>query len=373
MTTIYSKTGTDSAISEAVAALSSTYGRIGSLVAPPAPITSAVPIAASTVTVSVIGYDAATGTFYGTNSSNGHYVTSPDLNTWTDRTYSPSTYTPSVIGWQFDATYMYAYSSAAKVWRAPLGVFNAWTEITPAVGPLTTGRVGVLAALGGGVLLFGNYTSAAGDGAHVWRSTDAGATWTQVLTLAAAKHVHAIRRNPTTGNIWATVGDAGFAGLGLYKSADNGLTWSLMSSNDYGIDIAFIPSAGPWPALVLLEGDGINRPHIMAFPEDGAPGDDTFPLVWGWSGATTDPLVWRGTTRGITVLPGNHLLWYTTTEAGAVGVRSGVFVAQAPDYQRVILLKETTGAEPSYGATFATATYVQNLQRRYATPTFGSF
>ena len=356
------------------AALSSTYGRLGSIVGPPAPITSAVPVVATTEAVSAIGYDPETGLYYGTSTANGHYQTSPDLSTWTDRTYSPSTYTPALIGWQFDETYMYAYASTGKVWRAVKGTFNAWTEITPSdIGALTIGRVGILCAVGSGVLLYGNYTSAAGDGAHIWRSTDAGATWTHVLDITTAKHVHAIRQSPTTGYVWASAGDAGYDGRGLYKSTDDGATWTLMSSNDYGIDMVFLAASGPWPDLVVLEGDGLNRPHVMAFPEAGAAGDDTFPLVWGWSGPTSDPLSWRGTARGIAVLPGNHLLWYTTTESGVVGTRAGVWVAQAPDYQRVILLRETTGAEPSYGRTFCTSTYVQNTQRRYATPTFGSY
>lgn len=357
-----------------MSSLTSTFARLAEVDAAQAPITTAVPITAETVTVSVIGYNPATATYYGTSSSNGHYMTSTDLNTWTDRTYSPSVYTPSAIGWEFDATYMYAYSSAAKAWRAPLGTFNSWTEITPPDLPAgTTGRPGVLCALGSGVLLYGNYNGATDEGAHVWRSTDAGATWTMVLDLDDAKHVHAVRYNAATGNVWASIGDATFDGIGLWKSTDQGATWTHMSSNDYGIDMVFLPAAGPWPDLVVLEGDGLNRPHIMAFPEHGLPGADTIPLVWGWSGPTTDTLSWRGTTRGIAILPGNHLLWYTTTESTAVGVRAGVWVAQAPDYQRVILLRETTGAEPSYGRTFSTATYTQNLQRRYPTPTFGSY
>ena len=371
-----SKYATKAMLDAKAASDMSTYVAKGSAFAADAPLTSAIPVTAETVTVSVTGYNPATATYYGTSSANGHYMTSTDLNTWTDRTYSPSVYTPNRIGMEFDATYMYAYSSTAKVWRAPLDVFNSWTEITPpGLGALTTGRTGVLCALGGGVLLYGNYTSGAGDGAHVWRSADAGATWTEVLTVAHpdGKHVHAIRLSPTTGYVWASVGDAGYSGLGLYRSTDAGLTWEHVSSNDYGIDMVFLPAAGQWPDLVVLEGDGLNRPHVMAFPEDGAVGDDTFPLVWGWDGPTTDPLSWRGTTRGIAVIPGNHLLWYTTTESGAVGVRAGVWVAQAPDYRRVLLLKETTGAEPYYGATFSTATYVQNLRRRYPTPTFGSY
>lgn len=341
-----------------------------------APVLTSLPVVAETVVYSVSGYDSATGTYYGHSTANGHFITSTDLNTWTDHTYSPSVYTPpGLVGWVFDEAYMYGYTITGKSYRAVKGAFNAWTEITvPNLGPLTTGRVGVLCALGAGVLLYGNYTSTGGDGAHVWRSSDAGTTWTEVMTLAAAKHIHAIRKSPTTGWVWCSVGDANFAGIGLYRSTDGGASWVQMSGNvEYGIDMVFLPAAGRLPDLVVLEGDGLNRPHLVAFPEHGTPGDDTFPLTWGWNGPATDPLAWRGTTRGLCVLPNKDLIYYTTPEAGATGTRAGLWLAQAPDYQRVILLRDTTAGEPNYGATFANATYVQNLQRRYPTPTLGTY
>jgi hypothetical protein len=339
-----------------------------------APLLSTVPVTIAAQTVSVIGYNPSSGLFYGTNSSNGHYATSTDLVTWTDRTYSPSTYTPSTVGWEFDTTYMYAYSSLGRIWRAPLNTFNSWTEITVAAkGPLTTGRPGSLAALGSGVLVYGNYTSGSGDGAHIWRSTNAGASWTEVLGISGGKHVHAIRLNSTTGNVWASLGDAGFDGIGLWKSADNGATWTHMSDNEYGIDMAFIPAGGQFPAMVVLEGDGANRPHLVAFPEDGAPGDVTFPLVW-FTGAPSDPYSTRATVRGIGVTPGGHIVYHTTTEGGGVGTRAGIYISQAPDFTRALLLYDTTDAEPvGYGRTYSTATWAQNLTRRFATPTFGSY
>ena len=196
---------------------------------------------------------------------------------------------------EFDALYMYGYSSRGKIWRAPKGSFNAWTEITvPTAGPLTTGRPGSLCALGGGVLLYGNYTSGPGDGAHIWRSTDWGATWTEVLDNPGGKHVHAIRFNSATGVVWASLGDEGFQGAGLWKSVDSGATWTLMSSNEYGIDMVFVPPREGRPALVVLEGDGLDRPHLLAFPQKGRPGDETYPLVW-FTGTPTDPASTRGT------------------------------------------------------------------------------
>jgi len=357
------------------ATLSSTF--VGLLAAPKvdAPLLIATPVTITkTGTNASASQNSATGKFYGSSTANGHYMTSMDLVTWADQTYSPSTYTPSLMGLEFDLAYMYAYSTLGRIWRAPLDVFNDWTEITvPGKGPLTTGRPGSLCALGSGVLIYGNYTSGGGDGAHLWRSTDAGATWTEVLTLAAAKHVHAVRLNPATGVIWATVGDAGWPGLGLYKSINAGLTWTLMSSNDYGIDIVFVPATARRGALVAMEGDGINRPLLMAYPQDGAPGDKSYPLAW-FTGAPGDAASTRGTTRGIRLTANGDIIFWTTTEGGTVGTKAGLYIAQGPDFTRVILLADTTGAEPAaYMRTHAAGAISQNYLWTFPTPTFGSY
>lgn len=363
-------------LTSAVAGLSTVYAQRGAPLAP-APLLLATPITPTkTGTKAVTAYNAATGKFYGTDTSNGHFITSTDLVTWTDRTYSPSALIASGSVVDFDTTYMYALSLAAgRLFRALLDDFANWTEISvTARGPLTTGRPGSLCALGSGVLLFGNYTSGAGDGAHIWRSTDAGANWTEVLTLASAKHMHSIRANPAVaGEVWASVGDAGYPGEGLYRSTNNGASWTLMSSNDYGIDMVFVPSIEGRPALVVLEGDGLNRPHLMAFAQDGEAGDKTFPLVWfdGVPGASDCT---RGTARGIGLTANNDIVYWTTTEAGAVGARAGLWAAQAPDYTRSVLLVETTGAEPvSYSRTYFSGVVAQNYLWTFTTPTFGSY
>lgn len=338
-----------------------------------APLLVALPLTKTVAPVVALGYNSHTGLFVGTLTANGHYATSPDLATWTDRTYSPSTYTPTVYGYHFDADYQYAVTQLGKVFRSAHGVYNAWTDVSVATRPAGTLSLqgANFAALGSGRLLFGNYSDSTTEGAHVWLSTDAGATWTEVLNSSTAKHVHAIKRSPTTGYVWATVGDAGFVGSGIWRSTDAGTTWEHVSSNDYGIDMEFVTSA--YGDLVVMEGDGLNRPLLMGLREDATAGSKTFPLAW-FTGPPSDAASTRGTTRGIAKTAAGHIVFSTTTESGAVGTHSGLYVAQAPDYTRLVLLADTTGAEPvAYLRTFISGSVMQNYLWQYTVPTFGSY
>lgn len=77
----------------------------------------------------------------------------------------------------------------------------------------------------------------------LWRSTDAGATWTRVSGLNSYQGVNAIVQDKRTGhtNTWyyltgeaygtsASGGSAFYLGNGMYKSIDGGLTWASLPS-----------------------------------------------------------------------------------------------------------------------------------------------
>lgn len=365
--------GPSAAVAAEVARAQAAEGALVQLKAIPyraAALSVSTPIVVNTTIASVVwsGINQATGKLYGVKVSNGHFATSVDGGTTVvDQTYSPSVFTPNVIAFEFDSTYMYAYTSDGKIFRAPLDTFNSWTNVSAPTPAATTGRPGSLCAVGSGVLLYGNYNADAvtppgNVGAHVYRSTNAGASWTEVLTIAGGRHVHAIRVSSVTGYAWVTVGDAGYVGRGLYKSMDNGATWTYMSSNIYGIDMVFAPGSGHRPGLVVLEGDGSNQPHLMAFPENGLPGDNTYPLV-PFSGAPGDVGTNRGTVRGIGLTPNGDVVYFTTTEGGGVGTHAGIYIAQAPDFANTFLLKDTTGAEPVF---YAHTVFANGLALNYA-------
>lgn len=106
-----------------------------------------------------------------------------------------------------------------------------WTQITNGFGTrthFTSIRVSphnsnvVFASLGSGYWL---YSNPGNEG--VWRSTDAGITWSRVLNVNDAFEVVP---HPTIANrVYACVG-GGSAASGLYLSTNNGTNWDLISA-----------------------------------------------------------------------------------------------------------------------------------------------
>ncbi|MEO8622139.1 MAG: glycosyl hydrolase [bacterium] len=128
---------------------------------------------------------------------------------------------------------------------------QSWAAITDKYFGGTIGAVAVSASnpdvvyVGGGeYALRGNVSH--GDG--VWKSTDAGKTWTS-LGLKATRQISRVRIHPTNpdivyvaaqGNVWAPTPDRG-----VYRSKDGGKNWSkVFFRNDStgASDLAFDPS-----------------------------------------------------------------------------------------------------------------------------------
>ncbi|NPA37467.1 MAG: T9SS type A sorting domain-containing protein [Chlorobi bacterium] len=88
-----------------------------------------------------------------------------------------------------------------------------------------------------------NIILAGGVSGGMWRSTDTGSSWTKVTAPEDLHSVTAIAQDPRDGNtnIWyyvtgelsgnsASETGAAYRGNGVYKSTDNGLTWSALES-----------------------------------------------------------------------------------------------------------------------------------------------
>src|SRR5262245_46645393 len=116
-------------------------------------------------------------------------------------------------------------TALALVLAAPFTADPTWKELGPA--PTSGSYTGRVSAIVCSPTDPSRYYVAGADGG-VWRSTDAGATWTAVTAGLPSSAIGALALDPQNESvIYAGTGEANFAnhsryGLGLYKSTDSG-------------------------------------------------------------------------------------------------------------------------------------------------------
>lgn len=122
------------------------------------------------------------------------------------------------------------------------------------------------------LIMYGEYGGAGGiNGKRIWKSVDNGATWSVALEDTAIGHWHFCQRDPYTGYWYAGSGDSD-AGVKIMQSKDDGVTWaqiaggsqeyracSLQFSEEY---IYWVPDYASAPAgtvkLYKIHKDNIN-------------------------------------------------------------------------------------------------------------------
>jgi len=335
----------------------------------PAILNPGVPYSRTVMDTSVFGRHPD-GTLYGLSNTTLNWVTSTDAVTWADSGLTSTT----ISGKQeilFDgAGFMYLTTTAGTAWRAPLGQFDAWTNISvPGLPAGTTGRVGLLVPHAG-FLFYGNYNFDAApspkSGAHIWRSSDNGTTWAEVMTSAGGRHIHNINPDPLVPTrVWAAVGDSGWPGNGVWVSEDTGATWRQVVSNRYPIDVAFQYGVEGVPDRLVMEGDGPVQPHITDLAIAQLPGTgQSHPI-------TAAPASFEGTSRGIRITSEGNLFYISTAEGGATGTKDAIWLAKGPFFERPVLLEDLTGNVPAfYGRTYEVGPYLVNWRNRMARPRF---
>jgi hypothetical protein len=330
--------------------------------------------------VSVLGQTAG-GRLYGSNITTGHYVYSDNHgDTWTDTLKSPSVVTPNVIQLVIDDanSIIYAVTSDGKLYTNTLDTWTSWTDISAPAPAGTTGRQDIF-TLNSSYLYYGNYNADPnnpGVGAHIYRSGDGGSTWTAVLDVANGRHVHAIHVDPSNSlHIWASIGDANYAGAGLWYSANGGDTWTHLSggaTSRYGIDFVLPAAVTSVPQRIVFEGDGTSQPHLMCYYNANTTGTTnlTDPLVWYDATPTDGSASWTGTARGIIQDTNGNIFFISTGENGAVGTRYGLWLCRGPWFTTPTLLEELPAAWVNFGKTYESGNYLINYRYRMTRPKF---
>lgn len=229
-----------------------------------------------------------------------------------------------------------------------------WTNI---VGPFLRDRIGALAIQPGNsqVLLC---TSQAG----VWRSANAGVTWTQTMSGAAGISVVF---DPTNGaSAYASLGSIfGNIKNGVYHSANGGLTWNTVNGTGSGalptdnvgrIEIAMAPSD---PATIYVQIQNISNNGLLGIYKtiDGGSTWSKLPIPntsqWGaqlWYDNTirvhpADPnIVWSGALQIYRSTDGG-VTWTALAQSGPNNVLIHVdfhFLAFTPDGSKLYIAND---------------------------------
>jgi photosystem II stability/assembly factor-like uncharacterized protein len=169
---------------------------------------------------------------YGTGgvSSSAHIARSTDSGeTWTDVGYSTSSD-------QIQSISYVGNNEGNETWIATLG--QGWTQVIQSTDDGLTwtsvfnagSRTYKTFSIGDGICFAGGRDF----GDYIWRSTDYGATFTQVKGDSGRNNIEDFVQTPN-GDIYA-VSSYGSGGAGLYKSTDSGATWSLIYTTTGGED-----------------------------------------------------------------------------------------------------------------------------------------
>ena len=172
---------------------------------------------------------------------------------------------------------MYVASAAGGVWKSTNGGVT-WAPIFDAVRVSSIGAIAVAPA-NDSIVYVGtgesNNLRSSSWGAGVYRSADAGATWT-LIGLEQSQHIARIVVHPdrqdvvfvaAMGPLWAAGGERGF-----YKTTDGGHTWrNTLKAGPYtGVtDIALDPSNADVVYAATLQRDRRAYSFVAGGPESG--------------------------------------------------------------------------------------------------------
>ncbi len=193
----------------------------------------------------------------------------------------PSNMSGRILDIEFDPTnsaVVYAGSASGGLWKSADGGAT-WSTTTDELPSLSIGAVCVLPSNPNIVLIGtgeGTTAGAGDDGVGVLKSIDGGATWSTTglsFPVTAGHGFHVMEASPLTGTILAGAND------GLWRSADEGDTWTKVKSDGNYYDIQFKP--GDPATIYAASGSGSVSNGVKISTDDG--------VTWSWLGTGLPP------------------------------------------------------------------------------------
>jgi photosystem II stability/assembly factor-like uncharacterized protein len=186
-----------------------------------------------------------TGLFY--NRTNANYI-SGRTNSFAFHPTDPNTF--------------YVAAAGGGIWKTSDGGVH-FLPMTDNISSLTSGAVAVDPTNGNEVYAATgelNYSLDSYYGDGIFKSTDAGSTWTKVATTSIGHYFSAVIVNPQNSNIVYAGGASG-----VYKSTNGGGTWSYTGSNTYANSLVMDPTN----PQTLYAATGFYNANIIRKTTDG--------------------------------------------------------------------------------------------------------
>ncbi len=158
------------------------------------------------------------------------------------------------------------YIAAAKggVWKTTDGGVH-WTVLTDNLGSISSGAIEI-DPVNPNILYYGtgelNYSADSQYGDGIYKSTDAGSSWTKIATAATiGSYISKLIVHPSTTNIVLCS-----SRNGIFRSTDAGLSWSLKLSNN--ISSMEIDPSNPL-ILYAATGSGASPSNVYKSTDNG--------------------------------------------------------------------------------------------------------
>lgn len=174
-------------------------------------------------------------------------------------------------------------------------------------------------------------------GPSIFRSSDTGATWTNVKTFSNGKHAHAVK---VIGGVpWASIGDTSstFTDVGLWNAtAAAAGTWNQRS--------IFTPYGGTVNDMINFFQISMEGVNVIVGESDNhyGYGPLIFPSIGPSSSMAIVPLntlraPFFGSMQGLVQSFEGNLIWATSGEAGAIGQLDAMLISRPPFSEAILL------------------------------------